>query len=57
MSRTRPRFTQADVERAIRAAKQTGAGDVEIRPDGTIRVKLSTEATEPAVDESAIVVM
>lgn len=40
MSRTPARFTQADVARAIRAAQQTGAGMVEIRPDGTIRVNL-----------------
>jgi hypothetical protein len=32
------RFTQADVARAIRAAKQAGAGAVELLPDGTIRI-------------------
>lgn len=36
MSRTPARFTQADVARSIRAAKQAGAGRVELRPDGTI---------------------
>jgi len=36
MSRTPARITQADVARAIRAAKQAGAGKVEVRPDGTI---------------------
>lgn len=40
MSRTRARFTQADVARTIRAAKQAGATAVEIRLDGTIRVAL-----------------
>jgi hypothetical protein len=41
MSRTPARFTQADVARSIRAAKQAGAGAVELRPDGTIRINLS----------------
>jgi hypothetical protein len=40
MSRTPARVTQADVARAIRAAKQTGAGAVRILPDGTIQIDL-----------------
>jgi hypothetical protein len=40
MSRTPARFTQADVARSIRAAKQAGAGAVELLPDGTIRINL-----------------
>jgi hypothetical protein len=40
MSRTPARFTQADVARSIRAAKQAGAGAVELLPDGTIRIRL-----------------
>jgi hypothetical protein len=49
MSRTPARFTQPDVARAIRAAKQAGATAVELRPDGTIRIALSGEkaTTEP----------
>jgi hypothetical protein len=45
MSRTAARITQADVARAIRAAKQTGAGCVEILPDGSIRISLSPSST------------
>lgn len=45
MSRTPARFTQADVARAIRAARQAGAEGVEMRPDGTIVVKLSPTST------------
>jgi hypothetical protein len=45
MSRTAAKFTQADVSRAIRAAKQAGAGCVEMRPDGTIVVQLSPQST------------
>jgi integrase len=40
MSRRPAAFTQADVARAIRAAKQAGAEFVEVRPDGTIVVLL-----------------
>jgi hypothetical protein len=49
VSRNPARFTQADVARAIRAAKQTGAGAVLILTDGTIRIEL----TEGAKDEPA----
>lgn len=49
MSRTPARITQADVARAIRAAKQTGAGAVRILPDGTITIALQPE---PAGDKS-----
>ncbi|CAL77059.1 hypothetical protein BRADO3262 [Bradyrhizobium sp. ORS 278] len=40
MSRRPATVTQADVHRVIKAAKQAGAGVVEIKPDGTIRVLL-----------------
>jgi hypothetical protein len=46
MSRTPARITQADVARAIRAAKQAGAGGVEIRRDGTILVHLTPPIVE-----------
>jgi hypothetical protein len=46
MSRTPARFTQADVARSLRAAKQAGAGAVELRPDGTIRISLSPEPAD-----------
>jgi hypothetical protein len=40
VSRTPARFTQADIARTIRAAKQAGAAAVELLPDGTIRIRL-----------------
>jgi hypothetical protein len=41
----RPALTvQADIARAIRAAKACDAGAVEIKPDGTIRIALSPES-------------
>jgi hypothetical protein len=53
MSRTPARVTQADVARAIRAAKQTGAGAVEVLPDGTIRIQLAPPAAPLAAPEPA----
>jgi hypothetical protein len=47
MSRTPARCTQADLARSIRAAKQAGAGAVELLPDGTIRIILD-ERDKPA---------
>lgn len=47
MSRTVARFTQADVARAVRAAKQAGAGDVVLQRDGTIIVRLSSAKMQP----------
>jgi hypothetical protein len=44
MPRRPARITQADVARAVRAAKQAGADHVEVRPDGTILVKLSPDS-------------
>jgi hypothetical protein len=57
MSRTPARFTQADVARAIRAAQQTGAGSVEVKPDGTISISLSTATEDRPVDGKDKVVL
>jgi len=61
VSRTPARITQADVARAIRAAKQAGAGMVRILPDGTIAISLQPEPTgdksENAVDDGEEVVL
>jgi hypothetical protein len=51
VSRTPARITQADVARAIRAAKQAGAGSVEIKPDGTILVLVSPKIASEAKKE------
>jgi hypothetical protein len=42
MARRPATFTQADVARAIRAARRAGAECVEVRPDGTIVVLLKS---------------
>lgn len=56
MSRTPARVTQADVARAIRAAKQAGAGAVELFPDGRIRIDLTGEkAVKPLEAEEEVV--
>jgi hypothetical protein len=48
MPRRSATLTQADVARAIRAAKQAGAESVEVRPDGTIIVQLKGATPVPA---------
>lgn len=53
MSRTAARFTQADVARSIRAAKQAGAGSIRLFPDGTIKIDLQADT---AVEKSKITV-
>lgn len=53
MSRTPARFTQADVARAIRATRQAGGGQIELKPDGTIVVKLVPESVEAAKEALA----
>jgi hypothetical protein len=53
MARTAARITQADYARAIRAAKQAGAGAVEFRPDGTIYVSL-IEGKKPEPPEEVV---
>jgi hypothetical protein len=47
MSRRAATITQADVARAIRAAKQAGADAVEVRRDGTIVVRLNAPPITP----------
>jgi hypothetical protein len=51
VSRRPASLSQADVARAIRAARQTGAECVEVRRDGTIVVLLKAPAIAPAADE------
>ena len=47
MSRRPASIAQADISRAIRAAKQAGAECVEVRRDGTIVVLFKAPATAP----------
>lgn len=49
MSRTPAKFTQADVARSLRAAKQAGAGSVELRPDGTILISLEANGVKKEI--------
>lgn len=64
MPRRPASVTQADIARAIRAAKHAGAGAVEVRPSGTIVIILSPQpaldlsgAPERAVDGEAEIVL
>jgi hypothetical protein len=47
MPRRPARHTQSDVARAIRAAKQAGAGAVVVRPDGTLLILLTAPPLAP----------
>jgi hypothetical protein len=48
MSRAHAKFTQTDLERAIRAVKQSGAAmEVVLETDGTIRLIPGREPPEP----------
>jgi len=49
MSRTPAKITQADVARALRAARQCGAASIEIKPYGTIQVIITTEMQKPEI--------
>jgi hypothetical protein len=51
MSRRAAILTQADVARAIRAAKQAGASTVEVRPDGIIIVHVDAPPIAPDADD------
>ena len=42
MPRRPAKVTQADIARAIRAAKETGASEVTVDGDGVIRIALTT---------------
>jgi hypothetical protein len=53
MTRTPARFTQADVARSIRAAKQAGAGSVELRPDGTIVISMVSAGEKKEISVEA----
>lgn len=59
MSRAPAKFTQADVERVIRAAKRQGASAAIVKmPDGTeFKIDLSPQSTEAAIEPKAEVVL
>jgi hypothetical protein len=51
MTRRAAILTQADVARAIRAAKQAGAATVEVHPDGRITVHVAVPPVAPGLDD------
>ena len=57
MTRRAAIITQADVARAIRAAKQAGAATVEVHPDGTIIIQVDAPPIAPALDEDEVIVL
>lgn len=60
MSRRPAKITQAEVARAIRAAKREGAAEVEVKPDGTMLIRLvptSPEGTDAPVERGKEIVL
>ena len=58
MSRTPARFTQAEINRAVRAAKQADADTVvELRPDGVIYISFNGKKPPPDEDDGGDVVL
>src|SRR5262249_24556613 len=61
VARTPANITQADLARAIRAAKQTGAAEVEVRIGNRsvliIRISPSTGTKAPGLEQSAEIVL
>lgn len=51
MPRRPANITQADVARAIRAARQAGAAAVDVQRDGTIRILLTAPPIVPELDD------
>jgi hypothetical protein len=50
MPRRAATLTQADVARVIRAARAAGAGAVEVRPDGTMLVRIEAPPVAPPAE-------
>lgn len=60
MSRRPAKITQADVARAIRAAKREGAAEIEVKPDGTMLIRLvptSPEVTGDTIESGREIVL
>lgn len=60
MSRRPAKITQADVARTIRAAKREGAAEIEVKPDGTMLIRLvptSPKGTEAPVETGREIVL
>jgi hypothetical protein len=59
MSRRRAGVTQADIARAIRAAKQAGAAEVEVRVSDQSRIviRLSSTGGEQSLEKSEPIVL
>jgi hypothetical protein len=55
MSRRPAIVTQADLGRAIRAAKQAGASVVEVQRDGTIRILIQASPDQQSPDPGDVV--
>lgn len=55
MPRRPAMLSQADIARSVRAAKQAGAGSVEITADGTIRILLDKPDGGPRYPQDELI--
>ena len=55
--RTPAKFTQADVARTIRAAKQAGAAEVEVHVGEHPKIVIRLSSSEPALGKSEEIVL
>jgi hypothetical protein len=49
MPRRPAKITQADIARAIRAARNAGASEITVDSEGTIKIRLGPDSTIPGV--------
>jgi hypothetical protein len=54
MSRRPALLSQGDIARTIRAAKQAGAGAIQVRPDGTLVIMIEAPAVAPEPEQPAV---
>jgi DNA-binding XRE family transcriptional regulator len=57
MARTPANITQADLARAIRAARQAGAAEVEVRVGEHWKIVIRLSSSEPALGKSEEIVL
>jgi hypothetical protein len=55
MSNRPARITQAEIERAIRAAKKAGASEVEVKMSDGVSIRIPLTSDKPVAESEAIV--
>jgi hypothetical protein len=55
MSNRPARISQAEIERAIRAARKAGAAEVEVKMGGGISIRITLASDKPVAESDEIV--